>query len=68
MIHAVQVGDVDSYSANSQCGGVQSMANGAIATATCSPPLLGRYVFVTIPGDNKILTMCELEVQWVSWL
>jgi hypothetical protein len=29
---------------------------------TCSTPLKGQYVYVTVPGENKILTLCEVQV------
>ncbi|CAB4039940.1 neurotrypsin, partial [Paramuricea clavata] len=29
---------------------------------SCKPAVVGRYVTVVIPGENKILTLCEVEV------
>ena len=28
----------------------------------CSPNVHGRYVIVQIPGENEILTLCEVQV------
>ena len=32
------------------------------------PEVIGRYVTVFIPGKNKILTLCEVEVYGTSVL
>ena len=59
----VWIGDTaSSYDANSRCSA------GAVAPLT-SPHSLhvdcvgtGRYLFISLPGSNKILTLCEVEV------
>ena len=32
------------------------------------PEVIGRYVTIFIPGDKKILTLCEVEVYGISVL
>ncbi|XP_068725986.1 uncharacterized protein [Montipora capricornis] len=49
-------------STNTSCGGTLSMATGETKSFYCYPPIVGQYVSVVVPGDNKILTICEVEV------
>ena len=28
----------------------------------CNPRIFGRYLFVRIPGNGRVLTVCEVEV------
>ena len=35
-------------------------------TYSCSPKAYGRYLYIRIPGSNKILTLCEVEVYSLS--
>uniref|UniRef100_A0A8C3AD65 Fucolectin tachylectin-4 pentraxin-1 domain-containing protein n=1 Tax=Cyclopterus lumpus TaxID=8103 RepID=A0A8C3AD65_CYCLU len=46
---------------NPKCAVVSSMAAGASKTFACNG-MEGRYVTVVIPGRQKILTLCEVEV------
>ena len=45
----------------SQCGDKHSIFQGSSVDVSCAG-LVGRYVFVGIPGISKILTLCEVEV------
>jgi len=57
----VRVGDDPNPWNNKACPGTY---NGA-AAINCD--LTGRYVGIVIPGDNKILTLAEVEIfEWVS--
>ncbi|XP_068677380.1 receptor-type tyrosine-protein phosphatase T-like isoform X2 [Montipora foliosa] len=49
-------------STNTSCGGTLSMVTGETKSFYCYPPIVGRYVSVVVPGDNKILKICEVEV------
>ena len=35
-------------------------------TYSCRPKAYGRYLYIRIPGRNKILTLCEVEVYSLS--
>merc|ERR1712096_67555 len=46
-----------------QCGPDFSVATGATVEVVCNHGAIpGRYVYVMIPGMNKILSLCEVEV------
>ena len=47
---------------NPSCGGEHSMNPGTKKFFYCLPRLLGRYVTITIPGKDKTLQLCEVEV------
>ena len=47
---------------NPKCGDGYSVPGGKGSSFYCRPSLLGRYVTINIPGDGKILTLCEVEV------
>ncbi|XP_068677378.1 receptor-type tyrosine-protein phosphatase T-like isoform X4 [Montipora foliosa] len=49
-------------STTTSCGGTLSMVTGETKSFYCYPPIVGRYVSVVVPGDRKILTICEVEV------
>ena len=49
-------------STNTSCGGTLSMATGETKSFYCDPPIVGRYVSVVIPGTQKLLSICEVEV------
>ncbi|XP_068725982.1 uncharacterized protein [Montipora capricornis] len=49
-------------STSTSCGGTLSMVTGETKSFYCYPPIVGQYVSVVVPGDNKILTICEVEV------
>jgi len=60
----VRVGNDDTTAAsNTLCGGSNSNP-GASITVQCNKNggISGQYVFVTIPGSSKTLTLCEVEV------
>ena len=35
-------------------------------TYSCSPKAYGRYLYIRLPGNNKELTLCEVEVYSLS--
>ncbi|EDO38602.1 predicted protein, partial [Nematostella vectensis] len=47
---------------NPMCGSSYSIPTGGNSSIICSPLLTGRYVNIRIPGKDKILTLCEVEV------
>ena len=47
---------------NTSCGGSLSLRKGETKHFYCDPPIVGRYVSVVVPGDNKVVNMCEVEV------
>ena len=53
--YQVHVGDNANIFLNDVCPGVYS------GSQTIKCDLTGRYVGVTIPGDNQMLTLCEVE-------
>ena len=36
--------------------------SGETRQIVCSPGLIGRYVYIALPGSGQILTLCEVEV------
>ena len=49
--------------ANAACATNQDApAADSYIDVTCASPLTGTYLFVSIPGDDKILTLCEVLV------
>uniref|UniRef100_A0A8P4KK98 C-type lectin domain-containing protein n=1 Tax=Dicentrarchus labrax TaxID=13489 RepID=A0A8P4KK98_DICLA len=46
---------------NLRCGTISSVQNMSTHTFQCGD-IEGRYVTVVIPGEDKILTLCEVEV------
>ena len=38
------------------------MNSGETKSFYCDPPLVGQYVFIRIPGNRKIFSICEVEV------
>ena len=58
------VGDNDQNGGvtNPSCGGEHSIDSGTKKSFYCSPGLLGRYVTIQIPGKDKSLQLCEVEV------
>ena len=43
-----------------KCGGLHTV-KGASKVISC-PNMVGRFLTITIPGSNKILTLCEVEI------
>lgn len=58
--YIVAVGDHPDWSQNPVCGFKQTLAAGESQAVKCG--LAGRYVFVVLPGSDRILSMCEVEV------
>ena len=38
------------------------MSSGETKSFYCLPPLVGQFVYVRVPGNRKLLTVCEVEV------
>ena len=61
---ALLTGDsiADGGSSNHLCGSQLAVPQGRGETFLCSPSVVGRFVYVRIPGLGKLLTLCEVEV------
>ncbi|KAK7171267.1 hypothetical protein R3I94_001267 [Phoxinus phoxinus] len=57
----IRVGNFLNVYSNPICAVISTIASGAKATFSCGG-MEGRYVIVHIPGDQKIVTFCEVEV------
>uniref|UniRef100_A0A671P3Q9 Uncharacterized LOC107699373 n=1 Tax=Sinocyclocheilus anshuiensis TaxID=1608454 RepID=A0A671P3Q9_9TELE len=57
----IRVGNVPDVYSNPICAVVSTIPSGSTASFSCGG-IEGRYVTVHIPGDGKIVTLCEVEV------
>ncbi|XP_073692875.1 uncharacterized protein [Garra rufa] len=57
----IRVGNFPNVYSNPICTVIPTIASGATANFSCGA-MEGRYVIIHIPGDGKILTLCEVEV------
>ena len=51
---------------NHLCADNTQIPAGSSKTYGCRPKVYGRYLYIRIPGSNKILTLCEVEVYSLS--
>ena len=51
---------------NHLCADNIQIPTGSSKTYVCSPKAYGRYLYIRIPGSNKTLTLCEVEVYSLS--
>ena len=51
---------------NTLCADNIRIPAGSSKTYFCPPKVYGRYLYIRIPGSNKILTLCEVEVYSLS--
>ena len=51
---------------NSLCADNIQIPTGSSKTYSCSPKAYGKYLYIRIPGSDKILTLCEVEVYPLS--
>ncbi|KAM4601252.1 uncharacterized protein ACJ7VT_021044 isoform 1-T1 [Polymixia lowei] len=60
----VHIGNSELYNsaANTLASTIPSIPAGSTETLSWSNGIEGRYVIVTLPGPNRILTLCEVEV------
>jgi hypothetical protein len=59
--HEVRVGDdPDSPTSNSLCSAKNDSSS--VVVHACAQPLSGQYVFVLLPGANRMLNLQEVEV------
>ncbi|XP_048039514.1 fucolectin-like [Megalobrama amblycephala] len=59
----IRVGNLLDIYSNPICGVISTLAASATATFSCGG-MEGRYVVVHIPGNKKILSLCEVGVYW----
>ncbi|KAI8500867.1 hypothetical protein Bbelb_216850 [Branchiostoma belcheri] len=58
----IHIGDSDQVSTNPKCGGdYQINVNHQYISVRCQP-MRGRYVGVRLPGQSRVLTLCEVQV------
>ncbi|RXN24994.1 hypothetical protein ROHU_021801 [Labeo rohita] len=57
----IRVGNSPNVYSNPICAVIPTIPSGATANFSCGA-MEGRYVIIHIPGDGKILTLCEVEV------
>uniref|UniRef100_A0A672RE99 Fucolectin tachylectin-4 pentraxin-1 domain-containing protein n=1 Tax=Sinocyclocheilus grahami TaxID=75366 RepID=A0A672RE99_SINGR len=57
----IRVGNIPDIYSNPICAVVSTIPSGATASFSCGG-IEGRYVTVHIPGNGKVLTLCEVEV------
>jgi len=60
----IRVGMTDEVEDAQTCATVDSVGAGSSGEFACEAS--GRFVFVVIPGNNKILTLCEVQVEAVA--
>ncbi|XP_067256481.1 uncharacterized protein [Chanodichthys erythropterus] len=61
----IRIGNVSSdIFSNPVCAVISSIPTGASDSYLCNR-MVGRYVIVVIPGNDKVLTLCEVEVYGV---
>eukprot|EP00058_Branchiostoma_floridae_P009247 XP_002594735.1 hypothetical protein BRAFLDRAFT_81185 [Branchiostoma floridae] len=58
----VYIGDNSDVTANPKLGGDFSFSAGQAEKTIQVGGLKGRYVGITLPGSNRVLTLCEVEV------
>ncbi|XP_028402504.1 receptor-type tyrosine-protein phosphatase F-like [Dendronephthya gigantea] len=61
----IRIGDSlrNNGTTNTRCGAQQYIPKNMDGIVSCEPAgVVGRYVTILIPGDRKILTLCEVEV------
>ena len=59
--------DHDGATSN-RCGELKHIRQNSDDVVICRPPVIGRYVTIVIPGSQKILTLCEVQVYGTSVL
>lgn len=47
---------------NRLCATVSTLGAGKEGIFFCKPAATGRYIYIRIPGINKVVTICEVEV------
>ncbi|XP_068109255.1 uncharacterized protein [Hyperolius riggenbachi] len=59
----IRIGDLseDGGTKNPICGAISSMSSGETMAVECDG-MTGQYVTITIPGKNKTLAVCEVQV------
>ncbi|XP_078658304.1 uncharacterized protein LOC144903764 [Branchiostoma floridae x Branchiostoma belcheri] len=58
----IHVGDSDQVSTNPRCGGDYQMVAGQTYVSLPCYNMRGRYVGILLPGYDRILTLCEVQV------
>ena len=47
---------------NHLCAANNGLGASKVGTFFCKPTASGRFVYIRIPGKNKVVTLCEVEV------
>ena len=47
---------------NRLCATITNLGAGEEGAFFCKPAATGRYIYIRIPGINKFVTLCEVEV------
>ncbi|XP_019614393.1 PREDICTED: sushi, von Willebrand factor type A, EGF and pentraxin domain-containing protein 1-like [Branchiostoma belcheri] len=58
----IHIGDSDQVSTNPKCGGDHQIDVNQPSISVSCQGMRGRYVGVRLPGPNRILTLCEVQV------
>ncbi|XP_015757056.1 PREDICTED: uncharacterized protein LOC107336496 isoform X2 [Acropora digitifera] len=60
----IKVGDssANGGASNHLCAANNGLGASKVGTFFCKPTASGRYVYVRIPGKNKLVALCEVEV------
>ncbi|XP_074611775.1 uncharacterized protein LOC141866211 isoform X2 [Acropora palmata] len=60
----IRVGNsiADGGARNHLCATNTGLGASKVGTFFCKPTASGRYVYIRIPGNNKVVTVCEVEV------
>ena len=51
-----------------RCGELKHIRQNSDDVVICRPPVTGRYVTIVIPGSDKYLILCEVQVYGTSVL
>eukprot|EP00058_Branchiostoma_floridae_P002515 XP_002588003.1 hypothetical protein BRAFLDRAFT_125400 [Branchiostoma floridae] len=57
----IYIGNSETATENPKCGGDHRIGNQASMSISCNR-MRGRYVFVRLPGSQRTLTLCEVQV------
>ncbi|XP_067026815.1 uncharacterized protein [Acropora muricata] len=60
----IKVGDssANGGASNHLCAANNGLGASKVGTFFCKPTASGRFVYIRIPGNNKVVTLCEVEV------
>ncbi|KAJ8252207.1 hypothetical protein COCON_G00215190 [Conger conger] len=61
----IRIGNSLYYKRNPMCERISSIPAGATVTFQCEV-IAGRYIYIVLPGREKYLTLCEVEVHGIA--